>query len=416
MKKAELMAPAGDLVCLSAAIKAGADAVYLGVKGTNMRAGAKNFSLPELRQACKLAKKNGVRVYLTLNTIYYEDELANVEKLILRASKAGVDAFIAWDNGILSILKKHNLEAHLSTQASVSNSEAIVEYRKHFGIDRFVLARECTMEHMKKMQRNLVKKLGKKEAEKINIEIFAHGAMCISISGRCFLSEFSCGKSANRGECLQPCRRQYKIIDTSDNTDIEYEMGTDYILSPKDLCTLPFIEQLLDLKVGSLKIEGRNRNPEFVYNTVKAYRTIMDAYYDKMPEDEFEALKKSEMEKLHLVFNRGFSEGFFMGRPMKDWHTKSAGNVSPQKKVLLGRIRNFFPKICVAEIVVESGSLKIGDTIQIEGNATGMQTFQVEQMQREFVEVTSALKGDKVALKCPMRLRKSDRVYIFRKQ
>lgn len=411
INKVELMSPAGDMVCLNAAIKGGANAVYLGLKGSNMRAGAKNFSLGELKQACKICAKNNVKTYLTINTIYYENELGALKKTIENAANAGVDAFIAWDNAALGILKDMGLNAFLSTQASVSNSQAILQYYKNFGIKRFVLARECTLEHIKAIRRNLKKALGA-TADEISIEVFAHGAMCVSVSGRCFLSEFMCGKSANRGECLQPCRRLYKISDTSPS-GIEYELGNNYVLSPKDLCALPFLDLLLDAKVNSLKIEGRNRNAEFVYETTRAYRTVIDAYYAKMPKAEFEALKKEQTANLQNVFNRGFSEGFFMGVPLKDWHSNCSGNKSKQKKQALGRITNFFGKISVAEIQLNSGNLKRGQLLQVEGEKTGFVRFAANSMQIDLKDVDFAKKGQKVAVKCPHKLRRGDNVYTF---
>jgi len=410
MKKAELMSPAGDFVCLDAAIKGGADAVYLGVKGFNMRAGAKNFSLLDLKKVCKICKKNSVKTYLTINTIYFEKELKSVEALILKAANAGIDAFIAWDNGILEILKKHKLTSFLSTQASVANSQSIISYYKNFGITRFVLARECSLDDIKEIRKSLQKSLGKKIADKIEVEVFVHGAMCVSISGRCFLSQFNCGKSANRGECSQPCRREYLIKDITQK-DVDFVVGQSYILSPKDLCTLPFLDLLLDAKIDSLKIEGRSRNPEFVYTATKAYRTVIDAYYAK--DKKLPEIKKSLMDELEKVFNRGFSDGFFMGKAIKNWQTDCAGNRSETKKIIVGKVVNFYPKISVAELKVESSTIKVGQLLQIEGVNSGITRFNAESMQINKNVVPSAKKGDFVAVKTPNKVKKGDRVYSF---
>ncbi len=415
-KKVEIMAPVGDMIALDAALRAGADSVYFGVEGLNMRVGAKNFSLQSMKELCKKCAKQGVRKYLTLNTIYFEADQKEVLKTLKKAKSAGVDAVSAWDFSVLELAKKIGIEVYLSTQASVSNAEAIVSYHKKFGINRFVLARECGIDEIKKIRTKLVKMLGKTEAEQITFEVFAHGAMCVSVSGRCFMSLYQYGKSANRGECLQPCRRSYFIHDGRKDTE-GFEMEAQHILSPKDLCTIPFLEKLLDAGVNSLKIEGRNRNGEYVFETVSAYKKLVEFYAQnrksKTFSADFDAMKKEQYARLENVFHRGYSAGFYMGKPIGDW--TSAGNEAKQKKVILGHVTNYFSKIEVAQISIDAESLSQGDEIQIEGDTTGFLRFKAEDV-RGFAEgAKSAKRGDVISIKTPSKVRKSDRVYIFKK-
>ncbi len=410
----ELMAPAGDFICLSAALQAGADAVYFGLKGSNMRAGAKNFEVSELPRLVRECRKAKAKCYLTLNTIYFDNEHKNLLKQLKAAKKAGVDAVIAWDFSVLELAKEVGIEVFLSTQASVANAKAIASIYKNYAVKRFVLARECSLESIKTMRKELKKILGK-SADEISIEAFAHGAMCVSVSGRCFLSQFYCGKSANRGECLQPCRREYLITDTAQGSP-EFNLGTNYVLSPKDLMTLPFIEKLIDAGVNSLKIEGRNRNASYVSATVSAYRKALDFYRDYAGKKDFaeifDVLKKQLCKNLEQTFNRGFSDGFFMGKPIGDW--TSEGNKAVAKKRILGHVLNYFSKIGVAEISIDDATLKQGDTIQLEGDTTGFMTFVAESIQCAGKPITSAKKGMRVAVKVPQKVRKNDRLFILK--
>ncbi len=400
------MSPAGDFINLSAALNAGADAVYFGVKGFNMRAGAKNFEIADLPKISKMCRERGVKTYLTLNTIYYQNELKKLDSILKKAASAKIDAIIAWDFSVLSRAKKFGLEVYLSTQASVSNSDAICEYFDKFDIRRFVLARECSLDDIPMLRKEVRKKI----KGDITIEVFAHGAMCVSQSGRCFMSSFACGKSANRGECMQPCRREYEIRDANGNGFI---VGNGYVMSPKDLCVVPFIEKLFEAGVDSLKIEGRNRNAEYVSTTTRIYKTLRDFYFANRKKsnfkEEFAKLKDDSMAELSRVFNRGFSDGFFMGKPVGDW--TSAGNEATAKKVIVGHVVKFFQKISVAEISIDVTPLSVGDKIQIEGDNTGYAEFEISSIESEGVSVTRAEKGASVGVKTPLKLRKGDRVY-----
>ncbi len=408
------MAPAGDFVSLSAAIQAGADAVYFGVKGANMRAGAKNFEISEISKLCKACHEKNIRAYLVLNTIYFDYEAAFLKKILSAAKKAKVDAVIAWDFSVINLANKAGLPVHLSTQASVANAGAILSYYENFNIKRFVLARECTLENFADIKKALQKKLGSAKAREISLEVFAHGAMCVSVSGRCFMSLFSQNKSANRGECTQPCRRSYSIIDDG-GLNTSFKLDCQRVLSPKDLCTLPFIDKLIEANVDSLKIEGRGRNAEYVFETVSAYRKAVDFYFENFKKKnfktDFEKLKSELTLKLENVFNRGFSSGFFMGRPLGDW--TSSGNMAKSKKTILGHVTKFYPKLSVAEISLDNAPLKVGEEIQIESDKTGFLRFKVESMQIKGASISSANKKDIVAIKTPDTVRKMDRIFTF---
>ncbi len=412
-KVPEIMAPAGDFINLSAALKAGADAVYFGLKGWNMRASAKNFSPAEMPEVVEECSKAGVKTYLTLNNIYYEGERRKIREIVRKAAKSGVDAIIAWDFSVIDAARELAMPLFLSTQASVSNAASIAAYYKHFGIKRFVLARECSLSDISKIRSALRRELPNGESENIEFEIFAHGAMCVSLSGRCFLSGFSCGKSANRGECRQMCRRQYLISDARD-ASLNFVLGKNYVLSPKDLCTLPFIEKIFAAGVDSLKIEGRNRNAVYVETVVSAYKRARDFYYAgrrrKNFKSEFEDLKKNLLVELETVFNRGFSSGFYMGKAMDDWI--SPGNMATRKKVIVGHVINYFAKAQVAHVIIDDASLSCGDEIQIEGPSTGYLKMTVGGLRGSGGNaVKSASKGESATFVCPEKLRPMDRIY-----
>ena len=282
MKKPELMAPAGNWTMLRAVVKAGANAVYFGTDQLNMRAKAKNFQLENLPEIVEYCKAKNVKTYLTINTIIYESEIDKAYELIGKAKAAGIDMIICWDLSIIQLCNKLNMPFAVSTQASVSNS-ASAEMYKNLGAKRVVLARECYLEDVKKI----------KSKVDIEIEAFIHGAMCIAVSGRCFMSHEMFGKSANRGECIQPCRREYEIIDKS--TDKSLILGEDYVLSPEDLCSVEFIDKLIESGIDSFKIEGRKRSPEYAAKVVEVYRKAIDFYFEKKLTDE---IKKELLEEL----------------------------------------------------------------------------------------------------------------------
>lgn len=393
MKKPELISPVQDFVSLRAAIDAGADAVYFGLKKFSMRAKAKNFELKELKEVINICHKEKVKAYLTLNTIIYENELDELKQILKTAKSAKIDAVHAWDMAVIREAKKLKIPVHLSTQASVSNSESALFYKK-LGIKRIILARECNLNQIKEI----------KKKSKIEIETFVHGAMCVAVSGRCFTSQFLFKRSANRGECLQPCRRKYLIEDVEEHHRLK--IGSDesgsYVMSPKDLCTLPFIDKLKKANIDAFKIEGRNRSPEYVKEVTEAYRQAIDnGYSEKL------------LEKVKNVYNRGFSSGFYLGLPTNDDWTDIYGSKAKKKKIYIGLIIHFYPKIKVAELKVESNGLSIGDKIMIQGSSTGIFEQTLDSMEINHKRISQIKKG-LVAVKLNNLARKNDKVFCIK--
>ncbi len=414
----KILAPINDFTTLSAAIDAGCDEVYFGIKGFNMRATAKNFTLEDLPAIVKQCHQKKIRAFLALNIILYDHELADTEKVVKSAKEAGVDAIICWDMSVVQLCIKYEMETHLSTQNSISNYDSIAFYKKNIPtLKRVVLARECSLDDIKR----IVAKI-KEHNLGIEIETFIHGAMCVSVSGRCMISHHLFGKSANRGECLQPCRRNFEVykIKSTDSKDIDNEflLGEDAVISPKDLSTMEFIDQLIDSGIISFKIEGRNRSPEYVYTTVKAYKEVVHYYIthkakiaqDKDEKEKFEQVKNEAVEKLKTVFNRGFSKGFYLGKPLNEWSNSRTGNAT-QTKVYVGKVTNYYPKISVAEIYIEDNTLLEHDSILIQGPTSGNIELTVSEMKDDNGITTSAQKGIIIGLKVDKKVRKNDIVY-----
>ena len=411
----ELLAPAGDWKSLDASLDAGADAIYFGVRGFNMRAAAKNFTVRDLPKIVARCHEQKVRAYLTLNVVVFEREISQLERLLKAAKAAQVDGVIGSDFAVLAAARKAGLEVHASTQMSVANSSSIA-FLHSLGVRRFVLARECSLTDIRRIKTTLRKALGKKAAA-VKIEAFAHGAMCVSMSGRCFLSNFETGKSANRGECSQQCRREYRIVEERGGQ--EWTLGKNYILSPKDLCTLPFIEKLIEAGVDSLKIEGRIRGPEYVSTVVSGYRRAVDFYAENHGkrgwQNRFYELKKELLTSVEQVYNRGFSSGFYCGKPIGQWSARPQ-NASPLKKRFVGTVVNYFRKLSVAEIAVQDAPFALGDELFIEGTSTGFFRQKVESLQIESQAVTEAPAGISVALKVSEPVRRGDKLYVMRQK
>jgi putative protease len=410
-KKPEILAPAGDFVSLTAAIQAGADAVYFGLGSFNMRArSSANFSpedLPEISARCKAAN---VKAYMTLNSIIYEDELSEVEKLIVEA-KPYVDAFIVADWGVIDICRRHGATFHVSTQMSCSNSSA-ARFLKSQGAQRLVLARECTLEEASRITR---------EAD-IEVETFVHGAQCVAVSGRCLMSHDVFGCSANRGECHQPCRRRFlvKAIDLyeDENGKPVHESDTAFIVEPhtvlsaKDLCSLGFIDKLIEAGIASFKIEGRARNAEYVKAVVAAYREAVDAYFEGRYD---EGLIERLTEKVKKVFHREFSNGLYYGRPGLDQFTDSEDSLASTVKRHVGIVLDYFTKAGVAQVKIQDHAIARGDTVQIHGKTTGVVEIELDELRRDSDIIAKAEKGDWVTFVCP-RCRVGDKVYFIEKR
>ncbi len=397
----ELLSPVSDRVMLRAAIDAGADAVYFGLKNLNMRATAKNFSieeLPEIVQIChnhKTSQGKSIKAYLTVNSIVYDKELDEMKQIISAAKKAGVDAVICWDTAVIQECRKQNISFHVSTQASVSNKEA-AEFYKNLGATRIILARELNLEQIKEIIKNV----------DIEVETFIHGAMCVSVSGRCFMSQHLFHRSANRGDCLQPCRREYKIVDEENNDLI---LGNEYVMSPKDLCALPFIDKLIDAGITCFKIEGRARSPEYVKVVTECYRAAIDAVEKKQFSSE---LIDKLVAKLNSVYNRGFSRGFYFGTPTSDDFTDVHGTKASTKKVYVGYVKNFFRQSMVAEVQLDAGKLKVGDKIMVQGQTTGVQEQILTSMEIDHKQIQEAEKTA-VGVKLDFIARENDLVFVI---
>lgn len=403
MNLPELLAPAGDRASFNAALKAGADAIYIGIGRFNMRRsqdGCLHFNqIPNLVEA---AHQQGVKLYVTLNTIVYQDELSELDATIARLKAAGVDAVIACDWAVIQRAKAAGIPVHISTQMSASNAEA-VKFLASQGAERVVLARECSLADIA----TIVKESG------VPIEVFGHGAQCVATSGRCFLSQFAYGCSSSRGQCLQPCRRRYHIKEVSDGEErganAEFEVGPSFILSAKDLCTLGMLPELIEAGVASLKIEGRARNPEYVANVIKAYRTALDAIaagtYD-------EATRAACMRLVEAVYHRPFAEGLLRGRPGQAQFTDSDANLATEKKLYLGVIRNYYARHNVAEVLVHEGILKPGTRIAIHGPKTGVVDFTVGPLRQDDQSPEAVERGAWATFVVPERVRPGDKVYF----
>jgi len=393
--KSELLSPVQDFVSLKAAIDAGADAVYFGVKELNMRIGAKNFELKDVHKVIEMCHKNKVKAYFTLNTVIYDSEIGRVRKILQKLKKENIDAVIAWDFSVVNECSKLKIPVHLSTQASVSNFEAIKALKSKFkNIKRVNLARELSLEQIK----NIINGM-KKNKLNVEIETFIHGAMCVSVSGRCFLSQEIFGKSANRGECIQPCRRKYVIKDVEE--EHEFELGDDYIISPKDLCTIEIIDKLIKVGIDAFKIEGRNRSPEYVKVVTECYREGID-----------KGFSKRLLAKLKTVYNRGFSTGFYLGKPMNEW-AGVYGSKATKKKVYIGKVLNYYKNVRVAEILLETDSLELGQNIMFQGNKTGVVEQNVKSMEIKNKKINKAKKGQKVGVKTNKKIRQNDKVFLI---
>jgi putative protease len=395
--KPELMAPAGDWTMLRAAVSNGADAIYFGLDKLNMRARAANFTLDELPEIISFCKENNIKTYLTLNTIVFEEELSEVEEIIVSAKKNGVDRIICSDLAVADLCYKHSFPFCISTQSSISNSLAADVY-KRLGAVRIVLARECSLDEIKKIRANT----------DLEIEAFIHGAMCIAVSGRCFMSHHLFGKSANRGECIQPCRREYEVYDPS--IDKSLIIGEDYVLSPKDLCTIEFIDQLIEAGIDSFKIEGRKRAPEYVAKVVSIYKQAIDMYFRSELTDE---KKKELLGELEKVYNRGFSSGFYFDVPSSEEYAGVNGSKATTRKIYVGKVLNYFKEVEVAHILIETGEMKINDDILIMGDNTGVIEIRLDGMKVNDVENSIAKRGEEITLKVPSLVRRNDRVYLI---
>jgi len=402
----ELLAPAGGPAQLSAALDAGADAVYFGVDRMNMRARATNFPLASLPDTVARIHRAGAKAYLTLNTLVMESELADITPILESAVQAKVDAVIAADWAVIRAAIRAGLPVHISTQLSVSNHETLA-FLHELGIRRVVLARECSLQDLIEMREALKNQMG---IEDMEFEVFAHGAMCVAQSGRCFMSGFETGRSASRGDCAQPCRQPYTL--NADRKGEGFRLEGEHLLSPKDLCTLPFLEQILEAGISSLKIEGRNRSPDYVHTVVSAYRSVIDATLQGQQTEALETVKTEAIASVERVYNRGFSSGFYLGRPMKAW-TSSPGNHSSCKRVYIGQVMKHVAAERRTRLRLESDGLAVGDEVFFEGPETGYKPLTITRLRQEGRDITRGEKGEVIDLISDQILYPADRMYRY---
>ena len=401
----ELLAPAGNFESLMAAIQGGADAVYFGVGKLNMRAGSsKNFTVQDLKEIRRITQKHKVKSYVTLNTVMYDEDLEHAKEIIDAIKAEGLDAIIAGDFSVINYAREQGIDVHISTQANVSNVESL-KFFASFG-EVIVLARELSLEQvqdicMEVKEQNITGPKG----QKIRIEAFAHGALCMAISGKCYLSLHEKNKSANRGECMQLCRRGYTVTEKEDGYQLDID--NEYIMSPKDLSTISFIDRLLDAGIEVFKIEGRGRPPEYVKTTTRCYREAIDAWKEGI----FTREKVQDWEdRLRSVFNRGFWEGYYMGKKSGEWSARY-GSSATKRKIYLGKGMNYFSKIGVAEFLMETKSLKVGDEILITGPTTGVIETTVKEIRVDLKPVQETVKGDRCSIPVDNMVRRSDKLY-----
>lgn len=402
------MAPAGNFECLMAAIQGGANSVYFGVGNLNMRShSANNFTPEDLSKITEICREHNVKTYMTLNIVVYQADLADVRKALEEAKKAQVSAIIASDMAVIQMCRELGLEVHISTQLNVSNFEAVKFYAQF--ADVIVLARELTLPQIKEISQKIVEEQVKgPSGNLLRLELFVHGALCMAISGKCYLSLQEYNSSANRGSCFQLCRRGYKVTDLE--TGRELEIDNKYIMSPKDLCTIEFIDKIIDAGITVFKIEGRARSAEYVKIVTSAYRTAADAVLsEKGYTDE---LKSALKEKLSGVFNRGFWDGYYQGARLGEW-SEVYGNKATRKKSYVAKITNYFSNLSVAEVLVEAGELNVGDEILIIGPSTGCIEHTIKEIRVDLKPVQKAVKGDLCSIPVKEKLRRSDKIYIW---
>lgn len=401
----EIMAPVGSRESLQAALQAGADSIYFGIEKLNMRAhSASTFTIDDLREIAATCGERGVKTYLTVNTIIYDDDIELMHQIIDAAKEAGISAVIASDVAVMTYCQKVGQEVHLSTQLNISNIEALKFYSQF--ADVVVLARELNMEQVAKIheqaeQMNICGPSGKK----VRIEMFCHGALCMAISGKCYLSLDNASRSANRGECMQLCRRSYIVTDKETGTELEID--NKYIMSPKDLKTVRFIDRMMKAGVRVFKIEGRARGAEYVYTVVKCYKeaiqSVLDGTFTEEKKDEWD-------ERLATVFNRGFWDGYYQGQRFGEWN-KNYGSNATERKVYVGKGVKYFSKLGVAEFTCEACEFSVGDKMLITGPTTGVMYVTVEEIHDDTHAVETAQKGTRVSFRVPDKVRPSDKLF-----
>lgn len=403
--KIELMAPAGSYEALMAAIQAGADSVYFGVEQFNMRARATmNFTFDDLGKIAQLCQENGVRTYLTLNTIIYDHDISAVRNVLKEIKEAEITAVIASDQAVIAMARSLGIEVHISTQVNITNVETVRFYAMF--ADTIVLSRELSLSQVKHITDAIRKEqICGPSGRLVEIEIFVHGALCMAVSGKCYLSLHSDNSSANRGACVQNCRRSYKVIDQESGNELAIE--NEYIMSAQDLCTIDFLDQVIDAGVTVMKIEGRGKGADYVKTTVECYREAIDSHYEGTYSKEKVA---DWMTRLKEVYNRGFWSGYYLGQKLGAWND-TAGSKATTRKIYLGKGQHYYDKINVAEFKIEAYSLSVGDRVLITGPTTGAIESVVEELHTNAGAVKEATQGQLCSIKIPVPIRPSDKLY-----
>ncbi|MCF7885470.1 MAG: U32 family peptidase [Candidatus Marinimicrobia bacterium] len=403
--KIEIMAPVGSYAALHAAINANADSVYFGIENLNMRSqSSKNFTISDLNKIVNISQKNSVKSYLTLNTVIYNEDIGLMQEIITAAKKAGINAIIASDLAVMQYARQQGLEIHMSTQANISNIEA-VKFYSNFA-DVVVLARELNLKQVGEITEKIERgEIRGPSGARVRVEMFVHGALCMAISGKCYLSLHQYNRSANRGACLQVCRRAYIVTDKENGKELEID--NENIMSPKDLCTIHFINKILDAGVSVLKIEGRARSPEYVKTVVECYREAVDSYFDGTYNEEKIAQWK---DKLKSVFNRGFWDGYYLGQKLGEW-THKYGSQATRKKVYVGPVTNYYDKIQVGEFYSEAASLAKEDNALIIGPTTGVIELDIDEVRIDDEATQNVPQGVAFTIPVEEKLRRSDKLY-----
>lgn len=405
MNGIEIMSPVGSFESLMAAIQGGADSVYFGIEQLNMRSrSSNNFTIDDLKNISDICKNNNVKTYITLNTVIYDDELELMKTIVCEAKKNNITAIIASDLSVIEFAYNTGIEVHISTQCNITNIEAVRFFSKY--ADVIVTARELSLNQVG----NIIRKINEENikgpnGEQLKIEVFAHGALCMAVSGKCYISLDNFNYSANRGACIQPCRRSYIVNDKEQ--EIELEIDNEYIMSPKDLCTIGFIDKILKAGVKVLKIEGRGRSAEYVKTVTKCYKEAVKAYFDGQYND---ANISKWTKELKSVYNRGFWEGYYLGRKTGEW-TEKYGSMATKQKVYIGKVTNYFSNLNVAEIKIETGNLETGDEIVISGPTTGVYEDTVREIRVELLQTNRADKGFTCSIPVNNIVRRNDKLY-----
>lgn len=399
------MSPAGSFESLMAAIKGGCDAVYFGVEQLNMRArSTNNFTLEDLRKIAAIARENKIRTYITMNTVLYDHDIQLMKKIVDAAKEENIDAIIASDHAVMNYAKKTGMPVHISTQANVTNIDTVEFYASY--ADVMVLSRELSLMQVASIQKEIERRqVTGPSGHLVRLEIFAHGALCMAVSGKCYLSLHSHFASANRGACIQNCRRSYIVTDKDEG--MEYEIDNEYIMSAKDLCTIPFLPEILKTGVSVLKIEGRGRSADYVYKTTLCYREAIKACFQNTFTEE---KINGWMETLSTVYNRGFWDGYYLGRKLGEW-SENYGSVATKRKIYVAKGVKYFEKATIAEFYCESHSLSVGDDIMVTGPTTGYVETTVGELRVNGIPVTKVGRGTSFTVGIPEKIRPSDKLY-----